>query len=120
MANKVLVVDDSTSDLNNLVKIIKGQQCEVLTASDGELAIDLAKKEQPNIIFMDVNMVNMDGFQATRKILALPECKHIPIIFVTSKNQKADQMWAKMLGSKGFVSKPYTDQQIIDELKKFI
>lgn len=120
MAKKVMIVEDAKSDAEKLESLVKGFGAEVVRAADGQQAIDGAKSHKPDMIFMDVNMVNMDGFEATRHILAIPECKDIPIVFVTSKGQKADQVWAKMLGGKGFVAKPYADDQIVAELKRFL
>lgn len=120
MAKKVMVVEDVKSDADKIGTIIKEYGAHIVEASDGQQALELAQSQKPDLIFMDVNMVNMDGFEATRHILAIPECKDTPIVFVTSKGQRADQVWAKMLGGKGFVPKPYAREQIIDELKKFL
>lgn len=120
MTKKVMIVEDAKSDAEKLSVLVRDYGAQVVEASDGKQAIEKAKSEKPDLIFMDVNMVNMDGFEATRHILAIPECKDIPIVFVTSKGQKADQVWAKMLGGKGFVAKPYLAQQIVDELKNFL
>ena len=120
MAKKVMIVEDAKTDAEKLERLVKEFGAQVITASDGQKAIEGAKSQQPDLIFMDVNMLNMDGFEATRQILATPECKDIPVVFVTSKGQKADQVWAKMLGAKGFVPKPYSDEQILAELKRFL
>jgi twitching motility two-component system response regulator PilH len=114
---KVMVVDDAQADRMNLEKIIAGAGFQVITAISGEQAVDKAKAEKPDIIFMDVNMKEVDGFQATRSLQNDPATKGIPVVFVTSKNQQADQVWAKMLGAKGYVTKPYSPDQILEQLK---
>lgn len=116
-AKKVLVVDDARPDLMNLEKIVSDAGYHVLTATSGEQAIQVAKVEKPALIFMDVNMKEVDGFQATRNLQADPNTKAIPVVFVTSKDQKADRVWAQMLGAKGYVTKPYSADQILDQLK---
>ncbi|MGE5466169.1 MAG: response regulator [Ignavibacteria bacterium] len=116
-AKKVLVVDDARPDLMNLEKIVSDAGYHVITATSGEQAIKVAKVEQPSLIFMDVNMKEVDGFQATRTLQADPTTKAIPVVFVTSKDQKADRVWAQMLGAKGYVTKPYSADQILDQLK---
>lgn len=68
------------------------------------------------MIFLDVNMPVMDGFAAMREIRKDAAGKTIPIVLVTSKNQKADKMWAQMQGATGHVGKPYTAEQILDHL----
>ena len=116
---KVLIVDDSPTDLTNLQQIITETGREVITASNGKDAIEKAKNENPDIIFMDIVMDKMDGYEATRTITNDSDTKAIPIIFVSSKKQKADRVWAKMQGGKDLVSKPYTKDQILDQLKAY-
>ncbi len=115
---KVLIVDDAKPDLMNLEKIVSGAGYLVSAAENGEQAVAKAKAESPDLIFMDVNMAPMDGFQATRTLSSSPETKQIPVVLVTSKNQKADKAWAQMLGVKGYITKPYTSDQILDVIKQ--
>ena len=65
---------------------------------------------------MDVNMPDMDGFAATRALKANAQTKAIPVVFVTSKNQKADMAWGQMLGAKGYIAKPYSPEQILAQI----
>lgn len=116
---KVLVVDDSSTDRQNLEQILQATGCEVISAKNGKVAIELAKSEQPDIIFMDIVMDEMDGYEATREISNNSETQSIPVIFVSSKKQKADRVWAKMQGGKELVSKPFTPEQILDQIKTF-
>lgn len=117
MARKALIVDDSPSEIANLKSILSDAGCVVATASNGKDAVEKAKAEKPNIIFLDVVMPDMDGFEACRLLAADPATKGIPVVFVTSKGQKADQVWGQMQGAKGHVAKPYSADQITDQLK---
>lgn len=116
---KVLIVDDSATDRQNLQQILTTTGCEILIAKNGKEAIQIAKSDRPDIIFMDIVMDEMDGYEATRKLTNDSETQGIPIIFVSSKKQKADRVWAKMQGGKELVSKPYKPEQILDQLKNF-
>ena len=116
---KVLCVDDARADLTNIEKIVSGANCLVSTASSGTEALERAKADKPDLIFMDVNMAGMDGFAATRELKKDAATKDIPVVFVTSKNQKADRVWAQMQGGAGFISKPYTADDILAQLKAF-
>ena len=118
--NKIMVVDDSTVDRMNIQNIISDAGYAVITASSGQEAIEKAAVEKPDLIFMDVVMHHMDGYQACREISHNEATKNIPIVFVTSKGQKADRMWAEMQGGKGLVQKPYTPQQIIEQIDHFL
>jgi twitching motility two-component system response regulator PilH len=110
---KVLIVDDARPDLMNLEKIVSGAGYTTITATNGQQAVELSKAQLPDVILMDVNMDQMDGFAATRAIGGDAATKAIPVVLVTSKNQKADRVWAQMLGVKGYVTKPYTPDQIL-------
>ena len=115
--NKVLIVDDSATDLLNLRTIVEGKGLQAVTASSGKEAIEKAKSESPDLIFMDIIMDNMDGYSACREIKAEGSIKDIPVVFVSSKSQKADAMWAKKQGGRTLVVKPYTEADITAELR---
>lgn len=113
---KVLVCDDSITDLTNIKNIVEGAGYVTITASNGTETLDRAKSEHPDMILLDVIMPGMDGFEACRRLRQDPVTKDIPVIFVTSKDQKADRVWAQMQGAKDFISKPYSADQIIAKL----
>jgi twitching motility two-component system response regulator PilH len=110
---KVLVVDDSAIDLKNLERIVSDAGAVVLTACNGAEALAKARESQPQLIMLDVNMPGIDGFSTARQLAADPQTKGIPIVFVTSKDQKADRVFAQMLGAKGYVTKPYAANDIV-------
>jgi twitching motility two-component system response regulator PilH len=114
---KILAVDDSAVDLTNIETILRNAKYEVVEARSGIEAIQKAKQHKPDMIFMDVVMAEMDGFKATREILKDPELKDIPVIFVTSKCQKADRVWAQMVGGKAIVCKPYPPEAILEQIR---
>ncbi|MCB1825102.1 MAG: response regulator [Candidatus Competibacteraceae bacterium] len=117
---KVLVVDDSPTDLANIKGILGEAGCVIVTATNGQDAIEKAMEEKPDLIFMDIIMPDMDGYAACRSLGNQAETKNIPVIFVTSKSQKADRLWAQMQGGKGFITKPYVADAITDQLKAFL
>lgn len=117
MIRNVLIVDDSQVDRSRLEKLMSDSGYQVATANDGTQAIEAAKRIKPDLIFMDVNMPEMDGFAATRSLHSDGETKEIPIILVTAKGQKADKAWGQMLGAKGYIVKPYTDEQVLEAVK---
>lgn len=114
---KALVVDDSIAELANIKAILVDAGYLVVTASSGKESVEKAKSEKPSIIFLDIVMPEMDGYEACRNLSQDPATKNIPIVFVSSKGQKADRVWGQLQGAKGYVAKPYTADQIIDQLK---
>lgn len=117
MPKKVLIVDDAQVDRQNLERIVTQAGHLVLLAESGEQALERARNDQPDLIFMDINMPGMDGFAATRKLKSEDATKAIPIVFVSSKSQKADLAWGQMLGAKAYIAKPYSTEQILSQLK---
>jgi twitching motility two-component system response regulator PilH len=115
--NKVLVVDDSSADLLHLKKIIEDAGYTTLTATSGQEAVEKARTQKPDATFLDIVMQEMDGYDACRVLTKDAATKHIPIVFVTSKNQKADRVWAEMQGARAFISKPANQDDILKELK---
>lgn len=120
MSSKVLIVDDSRPDLEILKAIVANAGHDVVTAASGQEAVEKASSVHPDLIFMDVIMNDKDGFEACREIVANKETKDIPIVFVTGKCQKADRVWAELQGGKALVGKPFTADQIMEELNKHI
>lgn len=115
---KILVVDDSPAELAFLRQIIVDAGCFPVSAVNGKEAVEKAKAEKPSLILMDIVMPEMDGYQACRALAQDPSTKTIPIYFVSSKNQKADHLWAKMQGAKALIPKPADKQAILDILKQ--
>jgi twitching motility two-component system response regulator PilH len=116
MSRRVLIIDDALADRTNLERIISDAGHTALLADSGAQGIERAKRDKPDLILMDVNMPDMDGFAATRKLKADDATRHIPVVFVTGKNQRADMAWGQMLGARGYVTKPYSREQILAEL----
>jgi twitching motility two-component system response regulator PilH len=116
MSRRVLIIDDAQADRINLERIVTAGGHVALIAESGTQGIERARRDKPDVILMDVNMPDMDGFAATRHLRADEVTKNIPVVFVSSKDQKADRAWGQMLGAKGYVTKPYTPEQILAEL----
>ena len=115
---KVLVCDDSSTDRTKLERIVAGAGCVVISASGGAEAVQKAKTEKPDLIFLDIIMPDVDGYATCRALQNDPETKGIPIVFVTSKSQKADRVWAQMQGGRALVAKPYSNEEIVSQLMK--
>ncbi|MCX7098474.1 MAG: response regulator [Methylococcales bacterium] len=110
--HKILICDDSPTDLTNLKNALKDTHYVLITANDGTEAIKKAKSDKPDVIFLDIVMPGIDGYAACRALRDDPETKHIPVIFVSSKHQKADRVWAQMQGAKNLIAKPYEPAEI--------
>lgn len=117
MARSILIVEDNQADRSRLEKLLGDAGFMVSSAENGTQALAAVKSNKPDAIFMDVNMPGMDGFAATRALRNDAGTKDIPVVLVTAKDQKADIAWGQMLGAKGYITKPYTDEQILSQAR---
>ncbi|MEO5566337.1 MAG: twitching motility response regulator PilH [Luteimonas sp.] len=109
---RILIVDDSPSQLLGIRRIVEKLGHEALTAEDGAAGVETAKRELPDLILMDVVMPNLNGFQATRSISREPSTSHIPVILVTTKDQETDRMWGMRQGARGYLTKPFSEDEL--------
>lgn len=109
---RILIVDDSPSQLAGICRIVEKLGHQTLTAQDGHAGVELATRELPDLILMDVVMPNLNGFQATRSITRDPATRHIPVVLVTTKDQETDRVWGMRQGARGYLTKPFSEQQL--------
>lgn len=114
---KVMVVDDSPTDIANLKRILEKAGHVVVEAGDGNAAVQRARDYRPDVILMDVVMPGVNGFQATRTLSRDPDTRHIPIIVVSSKNQETDRVWALRQGAREYLIKPFKDADLLGRLE---
>ena len=109
---RILIVDDSPSQLMGIRRIVEKLGHEALTAEDGAAGVEAAKRELPDLILMDVVMPNLNGFQATRSISREATTKHIPVILVTTKDQETDKVWGMRQGARDYITKPFSETEL--------
>ena len=120
MTSSILVVEDSQVDRLRLVKLLDAAGYSVRTAANGLEAIAQVQHQPPALILMDVNMPQMDGFAATRALRGGAQTKDIPVVLVTAKDQKADKAWGQMLGAKGYITKPFADEVLLQQVRALL
>lgn len=114
---KVLVVDDSPTEVYQFKDMLESLGYEVITAKNGKDGVAIAAKEQPDCVLMDIVMPDMNGFQATRQICRGEKTSHIPVIIVSSKDQETDKVWGQRQGAKGYVTKPVSGEELVSVMK---
>lgn len=105
MAQKILVVDDEERVRNLLESFLRRQGHEVVLAANGEEALELAAKERPAMILLDVKMPRLDGLEVCRKLKQDQETSHIPVIMATAYKDHLEE--ALDTGADDFISKPF-------------
>jgi twitching motility two-component system response regulator PilH len=113
MAKKVLVVDDSPTDLQMLSSLLRKQGYEVTTAVDGEDALDKAAATHPPLVLLDIILPKKNGFQVCRQLKTQAETSGIKVILVSSKNQESDKFWGMKQGADEYIAKPYRDEELL-------
>ena len=104
--SKILIVDDSPSQLYCLSQIVERAGHQAITADSGEQALEVAAAESPAVILMDIVMPGMSGYHAKRSLGKIDTTRHIPVIFVSTKSGEADRSWGLQLGAREYVTKP--------------
>lgn len=117
---RILIVDDSPSQLMSIRRTVEKLGHDALTAEDGAAGVEAAKRELPDLILMDVVMPNLNGFQATRSITREPTTRHIPVILVTTKDQDTDRVWGMRQGAKAYITKPFSESELADVISQYI
>ena len=117
---KILVVDDQQTDRMLLEDILNDKGYRVVTASSGAECLKVAESEKPDLIFLDVVMEEMDGFKTCRSLTKSDVTSDIPVVMVSSNDQKVDKLWAHKQGARAYITKPYTADEIVEQLNKFV
>ena len=116
---KVLVADDTASDRMILEALVRREGHEVVTAADGELAVEAFARERPDIVLLDALMPRLDGFEAARQIKDLAGEDLVPIIFLTSLSDTSSLVRCLEAGGDDFISKPYNQVILQAKIKSF-
>ena len=116
---KILLVDDSPAQLNEMKAAVSTVDANVVTATSGKEAIEKAKAEMPDIIFMDIVMDDLDGYGACRDLKSDASTKDIPIVFVSTKSQRADRILAEKTGASAMITKPFEHSELLEQISKY-
>lgn len=115
--NKVLIVDDIPENLQVLSNVLYQQGIEVGFATSGEQALEAIENIMPDLILLDVQMPEMDGFEVCNKLKSLPKTKNIPIIFLTAKTDQEDIIRGFEIGAVDYITKPFQSQELVSRVK---
>ena len=114
---KILIAEDEP-DIRDLVAFtLRFAGYEVVTCSNGEEAVELANKEVPDLILLDVRMPRLTGYDACKKIKDTPELKDIPVVFLSAKGQEAEIQSGMEAGAEEYLLKPFAPDQLTDRVR---
>jgi len=120
MTKRILAVDDEPHILKLVSFSLKSGGYEVLEASDGLSAIEVARAEKPDLVLMDVMMPACDGYEACRRLKADPETAEIPVMMLTAKTQESERKTGEAAGAVDYIKKPFTPKDLVSQVREFL
>ena len=117
---KILIVDDEQDILEFLEYNLKNDGYDVLLAHDGEQALKIARREQPDLIIMDIMMPKMDGVETCRRLREAPECKNIYVIFLTARAEEFSELAGFEAGGDDYIVKPIKPRVLLSRVKAIL
>ncbi len=118
--SRILAVDDEPHILKLVSFSLRAPGFEVLEATDGLAAVDMAEKEHPDLILLDVMMPALDGYEACRRIKANPATADIPVVMLSVKSQKTEQAAGVDAGALDYICKPFTPKDLVAQVRGFL
>jgi len=116
---KVLIVDDSPAQVKLMQNLLEREGYAPVGINDPRLVEKAIAEEHPSLILLDVVMPERNGFQVCRDLKASDEYNGIPIILVTSKDTASDKYWGEQQGADGYVTKPFTREDLLRAVRRF-
>ncbi|MFH1683818.1 MAG: response regulator [Candidatus Margulisiibacteriota bacterium] len=116
--SKILVVDDEPDVVSLLMLLLKSQGYEVVSAGDGQEALERARTWKPNLILLDIMLPKLDGYKVARMLKFDENFRHIPIIMLTAKIQEKDKTIGIEMGADAYISKPFNTPNLLELIKE--
>src|SRR5260370_29869523 len=118
---KGIVVNGGTEDNRQIIRdLLTSFDYELIEAVDGAEGVAMAQSHRPDLILMDIQLPVIDGYEATRRIRAIPELAQVPIIAVTSYALSGDEAKTREAGCDGYVAKPFSPRQLLAKIRDFL
>jgi two-component system, OmpR family, alkaline phosphatase synthesis response regulator PhoP len=117
---KVLVVDDEPFICRSLSFVLRKDDYQVFEARDGQEALEVIRAERPDLVFLDVMMPKMNGFDVVREVRRDPDLAGIQIVLLTAKGQDADRQTGEDAGADDYMTKPFSPTKILERARKML
>ncbi|WP_109126209.1 response regulator [Dyella sp. C11] len=117
---RVLVVDDSATIRAVLGRMLEVDGYEVARAADGESALEMARAEPPDMIFLDIVLPGMNGFAVLRALRHDPATQHVPIVMISGNQQATEQFYVQRFGADDFISKPFGQAEVARSIDRLV
>ena len=117
---RILVVDDEIYIVHILDFSLGMEGYEVLTALDGEQALERLKSDKPDLIVLDIMMPKLDGYEVCRTIKTNPDTQHIPVILLSAKGRNVDQKMGFDVGADDYITKPFSPRKLVERINALL
>jgi two-component system alkaline phosphatase synthesis response regulator PhoP len=117
---RILVVDDEIYIVHILDFSLGMEGYEVLTALDGEQALEKARTEKPDLIVLDIMMPKLDGYETCKRLKADPEVKDVPVILLSAKGRNVDQKVGFEVGADDYITKPFSPRKLVERINAIL
>ena len=117
---KILVVDDEIYIVHILDFSLGMEGYEVLTALDGEQALEKARAEKPDLIVLDIMMPKLDGYETCKRLKADPDTKDVPVILLSAKGRNVDQKVGFEVGADDYITKPFSPRKLVERINAIL
>lgn len=117
---RVLIIDDSATIVALLRRMMKQNSYETFEAGDAESGIEIARTERPGLIFLDIVLPGMNGFEALRRLRRDPLTKDVPIIMISGNEQATEQFYAHRIGADDFMKKPFARAEVFARIERLL
>lgn len=117
---KILIVDDSPAEARLMQSVLDGAGYTSVATHDPLRLEQMIEREHPSLILLDVVMPERNGFQACRELKGHAEYRSIPVVMVSSKKTDSDKFWAKQQGADGYVTKPFTREELLGAVNRLV
>lgn len=120
MSRRVLVCDDEPYIVESVSYVVRKAGFQALAAEDGETALNLARRERPDLIFLDIMMPGLSGDEVCRRLKSDPATRAIHIVILTARGQEEDERRAMEMGADEFMTKPFSPRKLRDLLVRVL
>jgi DNA-binding response OmpR family regulator len=117
---RILAVDDEPHILKLVAFSLAQHGYEVIEATDGMSAVEVAEAEQPDLILMDVMMPLLDGYGACERLKSNPKTSHIPVVMLSAKSQASEQKEGLDRGALCYITKPFTPRELVERVGELV
>jgi DNA-binding response OmpR family regulator len=116
----ILIVEDSPTGLSLLQAALRPKGFRLLSANDGDEALEMARREHPDLVLLDVILPRKNGFQVCRQLKTEATTRDIKVILVTSKTQPSDRFWGLKQGADEYLTKPFTPEELLGAVERHL